>query len=434
MNLIALGLDGSVVWQQRVGTGPITPLYATADGGAIVTSTIQCAHNVVTDTPCSPQLGTLYTADANGNITSQTPDPGVVYSWTAELYDPSAGVSAVPGLLPIDPAASFCAFASGGGPGGNPSLTHVNVRNLLAEMFVPFTMETVTSDRKWEQDIRTYAIGASTKFPKASLDFEMYYYPHNQPTESAFLSVLGTTTNAIVGYIDHGFLSASDYSTALGICFTDTCLVSSAMLGLNQSGGTGPFIVLASPLSGPVGTTVTIAGTNFGTPQPSSTVSFNGVQAAIVSWTANQILATVPTGATSGDIVVSVNGVNSNGYPFAVTSSSTSRLTLDARDSVTVKARVLFLAMCGFTDAFKSFWNMTSTPHVLVYPSYKTGNPGRRLYGGYARFDFEQFLYGMASGNPVSYSVGLANQEAVIYKEQLTWGFTGEDFYFLPTH
>jgi hypothetical protein len=56
-NLIALGLDGSLVWQQAVAPGScIAPLYATADGGAIVTSTIQCVHNVVTDTPCSPSL------------------------------------------------------------------------------------------------------------------------------------------------------------------------------------------------------------------------------------------------------------------------------------------------------------------------------------------------------------------------------------------
>lgn len=295
-------------------------------------------------------------------------------------------------------------------------------------------MDTVTSDQQWEQQIRTNARGASTKLPDASLVFNMYYKPHNQPTESAFLSVLGTTTNAIVGYIDHGFLSASNYSTALGICFTDTCLVSSAMLGLNQSGGTGPTIVLPSPLSGPVGTTVSIAGTNFGTPQPSSTVSFNGVQAGIVSWTPNQIVATVPTGATSGNIVVTVDGMKSNGYLFAVTNSSSSSLTLDARASVTVKSRVLFLAMCGFTDALKSLWNMTSTPSVLVYPIYQS-NPGRKLYEGSARWDFEEFLYGMASGNPVSYSVGLANQAAQnVYHEPYTWGFNGEDFNFLPTH
>jgi hypothetical protein len=39
-NLIGLGQDATVVWQQQIGTGPaITPLYATSDGGAIVTTT-----------------------------------------------------------------------------------------------------------------------------------------------------------------------------------------------------------------------------------------------------------------------------------------------------------------------------------------------------------------------------------------------------------
>jgi hypothetical protein len=46
-NVFAVGLDGSVVWQQQIGTAPpgsnypppVYPLYATADGGVIVTST-----------------------------------------------------------------------------------------------------------------------------------------------------------------------------------------------------------------------------------------------------------------------------------------------------------------------------------------------------------------------------------------------------------
>jgi hypothetical protein len=115
MNLIALGLDGSVLWQQTVGTAPIAPLYATADGGAVVTSTIQCAHNVVTDTPCSPQLGTLYTVDQNGNVSSQTPDTGAVYSWTNQWYDPTPSATTVSAatLPPIYLASSFWAVLWG---------------------------------------------------------------------------------------------------------------------------------------------------------------------------------------------------------------------------------------------------------------------------------------------------------------------------------
>jgi hypothetical protein len=48
----------------------------------------------VTATPCTPQLGTLYTLDADGNVTSQQPDTGAAYSWTEQWYDSAtSGVS-----------------------------------------------------------------------------------------------------------------------------------------------------------------------------------------------------------------------------------------------------------------------------------------------------------------------------------------------------
>ena len=119
-NLDAVGLEGSVVWQQQIGTGSLTPLYATADGGAIVTSTPQCNRTVVRPDICSPVLGTLYTVDQNGNVTSQTPDIGAVYSWTNQWYDPppaGATISAV--TLP----ALYLAMTFAGIYQGNASLT-----------------------------------------------------------------------------------------------------------------------------------------------------------------------------------------------------------------------------------------------------------------------------------------------------------------------
>jgi hypothetical protein len=115
MNLIALGLDGSVAWQQTVGTAPLTPLYATADGGAIVTSTTQCPRNIVTQNTCTPQLGTLYTVDQNGNMTAQTPDTGAVYSWTNQWYDPPPAGGAVFALTlpPLYLATTFAAILNG---------------------------------------------------------------------------------------------------------------------------------------------------------------------------------------------------------------------------------------------------------------------------------------------------------------------------------
>jgi hypothetical protein len=113
-------MDGSVLWQQQAGGTWVTPLYATADGGTIVTSTTQCSYNIVTynpnpGTPPCPAFGTLYTVDQNGNVTSQTPDAGAVYSWTNQWYDPAPAGGAVASvtLSPLYLAMTFAAILNG---------------------------------------------------------------------------------------------------------------------------------------------------------------------------------------------------------------------------------------------------------------------------------------------------------------------------------
>jgi hypothetical protein len=80
----------------------------------------------------------------------------------------------------------------------------------------------------------------------------------------------------------------------------------------------GPTITSLMPNSGPVATPVTIAGTNFGATQGNSTVTFNGTTATPTSWSATSIAAPVPTGATTGNVVVTVGGQASNGVNFTV--------------------------------------------------------------------------------------------------------------------
>jgi hypothetical protein len=80
-----------------------------------------------------------------------------------------------------------------------------------------------------------------------------------------------------------------------------------------------PSITGLSPTANAVGTLVTITGANFGATQGTSTVTFNGTAAtAIASWSAGSIVARVPSGATTGNIVVAVTGVASNGMSFTV--------------------------------------------------------------------------------------------------------------------
>jgi hypothetical protein len=76
-----------------------------------------------------------------------------------------------------------------------------------------------------------------------------------------------------------------------------------------------------SPSSGFVGTSVTISGSNFGSAQGSSIVTFNGTAASVTNWTSSSIVAHVPLLAASGNVVVTVNGSASNGVHFDVVTS-----------------------------------------------------------------------------------------------------------------
>jgi hypothetical protein len=84
-----------------------------------------------------------------------------------------------------------------------------------------------------------------------------------------------------------------------------------------------PSITGLSPSSGPVGTAVFITGSALCPVSGTLSVTFNGVPITVTPTCANYggydgITATVPTGATSGNIVVTGGGLVSNPVPFTV--------------------------------------------------------------------------------------------------------------------
>ena len=81
-----------------------------------------------------------------------------------------------------------------------------------------------------------------------------------------------------------------------------------------------PAISSFTPASASAGASITITGTNFDPTAANNAVTFfNGIAAVITSGTATQIVATVPPGASTGPITVTVDGVNSavSGTSFA---------------------------------------------------------------------------------------------------------------------
>lgn len=87
-------------------------------------------------------------------------------------------------------------------------------------------------------------------------------------------------------------------------------IVSLILLFLTSCGGgtEPPDIYEFNPASGVVGTTVTINGLGFDPGGANNIVKFNGTIAPITSSGNNTLVVTVPAGATTGSISVTVNG------------------------------------------------------------------------------------------------------------------------------
>src|SRR6266566_1844873 len=83
-----------------------------------------------------------------------------------------------------------------------------------------------------------------------------------------------------------------------------------------------PIITTVSGTTGPVGTQVLISGSGFGASEGSSVVFLNGALATVDAWTNASIVVTIPSGATSGPLVVSVGPSmnDSNPVNFKITS------------------------------------------------------------------------------------------------------------------
>jgi len=79
-----------------------------------------------------------------------------------------------------------------------------------------------------------------------------------------------------------------------------------------------PRIISVVPDGAVAGATVAIQGACFGATQDASTVTFNGAAALITSWQRSSLVVSVPAGATSGPVLVTVNGIASNPATFSI--------------------------------------------------------------------------------------------------------------------
>jgi hypothetical protein len=153
-----------------------------------------------------------------------------------------------------------------------------------------------------------------------------------------------------------------------------------------------PSITSLNPVSGPIGTPVTVTGINFGTTQGTSTITFNGTVASPSSWTPTSILAKAPFGAATGNVVVTVGGAASNGVLFTITSgtSTLQSITISPNPAnVAAGSNVQLTASGHFSDG--------STQDVTTQCAWSSGTASLASVGSHTGL-----VSGMSFGGPVA--------------------------------
>jgi hypothetical protein len=152
----------------------------------------------------------------------------------------------------------------------------------------------------------------------------------------------------------------------------------------------GPTIANLSTRSGLAGAAVTITGANFGSTQGAGTVTFNGTAATAKSWSAGTIEVTVPSKATTGDLVVTAGGTASNAVNFSVTSGGANRIALvqdTSLDAGTATATTLAFSAKNTAGHWIAVCVRAGALNEAITVSDSTGNTYKKALQSYQTSD-----------------------------------------------
>ena len=128
----------------------------------------------------------------------------------------------------------------------------------------------------------------------------------------------------------------------------------------NNNSTPDPTISEIQPESGPPGTMVTIIGSGFTDDLSAIEVTFNGLSGDISNASESEIQATVPEGAESGPIEVTVGNMNAAGPHFTVEAKAPGISTIEP-DSGRVGTEVLITGMNFSTNRSKNVITFNGT-------------------------------------------------------------------------
>ncbi len=135
------------------------------------------------------------------------------------------------------------------------------------------------------------------------------------------------TATGSSGEYSFGALTAGSYTVTpslAGYAFSPAAAavtVTSASVSGQDFSDWQPILQSVSPAEGHVSASITLTGDLFGASDSGGSVTMGNLPMAVVSWSNTKIVATVPSGATSGDVRVHVAGGDSSAQPFTVTAT-----------------------------------------------------------------------------------------------------------------
>ncbi|ELR68730.1 hypothetical protein C900_05913 [Fulvivirga imtechensis AK7] len=175
-----------------------------------------------------------------------------------------------------------------------------------------------------------------------------------------------------------------------------------------------PIIESFSPVMGPEGAEVTILGNNFSSNAQDNIVQFNNVAAEVITSSITLLTAIVPSGATTGFLTVTSNGLTTESesdfvvttLPEVTTTSiyNITNVTAEAGGNITSDggATILARGLC---------WSTTPTPTI---DDYKTADGGGN--GTYYRI-----LTGLTPGTTYFLRAYATNNVGTAYGEELSF-------------
>ncbi len=362
------------------GTGRITVTTAggTATSGSdfTVLCTVQVSPATVTldpgqaasfsarvTSPTDNSVAWSVTESGGGSVVSTGADtasytapatPGTYHVVATSVADPARSASAVVTGLP-PPA--ITGFAPSSGPPGTPVALTGEFRNLLSADFngIPATINGGSATTLYVQvpagaTTGPITVRANRGNAVSGSDFTVTTLP--SPVITSF-----SPDNAIAGSTVYLMIAGQNFSplpdgnevrvngiparvTSAGATMISAIVPASCTTGrvtVTTSAGTAvsdrdftvlpvpsPVITGISPENGPVGTAVTVSGTNLASPTGlMQVVRFNGVPAKILSAYVGSVQVSVPAGATTGPVTVTTEaGTGASPANFTVTAAS----------------------------------------------------------------------------------------------------------------